>query len=160
GSTGRPLMTAEPLPALVAAEPNLLARAAVLPRVLYNSDIVRLSAIGMLGGYLRFYHISYLSLWGDEAFSRFYYQTGLHFMWTQDLHSERSPPLYYTAIGAWIHLFGSSEAALRSLSAVASTFATFLIYLLGVELLDRKHAILAAALFALSATEIYYAQEA
>jgi mannosyltransferase len=153
-------MTAEPLPGLVTAEPSLLVRSAVLPRVLYNSDIVRLSAIGLLGGYLRFYHISYLSLWSDEAFSRFYYQTGLHFMWTEGLHSESSPPLYYMAIGAWIHLFGSSEAALRSLSAVASTFAIFLVYRLGVELFDRKHAILAAALFALSATQIYYAQEA
>ena len=153
-------MTAEPLPALGTTEPSLLARSAVLPRILYNSDIVRLSAIAVLGAYLRFYHISYLSLWGDEAFSRFYYQTGLHFMWTEGLHSESSPPLYYMAIGAWIHLFGSSEAALRSLSAVASTFAIFLIYRLGMELFDRKHAILAAALFALSATQIYYAQEA
>jgi len=153
-------MTVGPASVLAPAKVRLLARSAALPRILYNSDIACVSAICVFGGCIRFYHLSYLSLWGDEAFSRFYYQTGLYFMWTAGLHSESSPPLYYMALGAWIHVFGSSEAALRSLSAVASTFAIFLVYRLGVELFDRRHAILAAALFALSATEIYYAQEA
>lgn len=153
-------MTVSPAPVVAPTKASLLTRSAALPRVLYNSDSARVTAICVLGGCLRFYHLSYLSLWSDEAFSRFYYQTGLHFMWTEGLHSESSPPLYYMALGAWIHLFGSSEAALRSLSAVASTFAIFLVYRLGVELFDRKHAVLAAALFALSATEVYYAQEA
>src|SRR6185437_15409585 len=145
-----------PVPAKTAptAEPG------ALRRVWYQSDVARVSAICVLGACLRFYHISYLSLWSDEAFSRFYYQTGLHFMWTKGLHTESSPPLYYMAIGAWIDCFGSSEAALRSLSAVASTVAIVLVYWLGRELFDRKHAVLAAALFALSGTAIYYAQEA
>jgi 4-amino-4-deoxy-L-arabinose transferase-like glycosyltransferase len=81
-------------------------------------------------------------------------------MWTEGLHSESSPPLYYMALGAWIDCFGSSEAALRSLSAVASIIAIVLVYRLGSWLFDSKHGLLAAALFALSATEIYYAQEA
>jgi mannosyltransferase len=129
-------------------------------RTFCRSDFFVLSAICVLGVFLRFYHISYLSLWGDEVFSRFYYQTGLRFMWTEGLHSESSPPLYYMAVGAWVNLFGSSEAALRSLSAVASTAAIPLVYVLGRELFDRKHGLIAAALFALSAAEIYYAQEA
>ena len=119
-----------------------------------------LCAIVVGGVSLRFYHLSYLSLWSDEAFSRFYYETGLPFMWTEGLHRESSPPLYYMALGGWIQLFGSSEAALRSLSAVASSLAIPLVYILGKELFDRPHGLAAAALFALSPTAIYYAQEA
>jgi mannosyltransferase len=155
-------MTVAPVPVPVPGpgKMSLLARSAVLPRVLYHSNIVRLSIISVLGGTLRVYHISYLSLWSDEAFSRFYYQSGLHFMWTEGLHIESSPPLYYMALGVWIDCFGSSEAALRSLSAVASIIAIVLVYRLGSWLFDSNHGLLAAALFALSATEIYYAQEA
>jgi hypothetical protein len=76
------------------------------------------------------------------------------------LHQESSPPLYYMALGGWIQLFGDSEAALRSLSAVASSLAIPLVYILGKELLDRQHGVIAAALFALSPTAVYYAQEA
>jgi uncharacterized membrane protein len=156
--TVAPVRVPVPVPVPDPGKMGLLARSAALPRILYHSDIVRLSIICVLGGSLRFYHISYLSLWSDEAFSRFYYQAGLHFMWTEGLHSESSPPLYYMALGAWIDCFGSSEAALRSLSAVASIIAIVLVYRLGSWLFDSKHGLLAAALFALSATDILRAR--
>jgi mannosyltransferase len=116
--------------------------------------------IVLCGVSLRFYHLSHLSLWSDEAFSRFYYETGPRFMWTEGLYRESSPPLYYMALGGWIQLFGGSETALRSLSAVTSSLAIPLIYILGKTLFDRPHGLAAAALFALSPTAIYYAQEA
>ncbi|HWB51568.1 MAG TPA: glycosyltransferase family 39 protein [Stellaceae bacterium] len=128
--------------------------------VLAGSALWMLAAVTLGGAGLRFYHLDHLSLWTDEAFSRFYYQTGLHFMWTEGLRRESSPPLYYMALGGWIGLFGSSEAALRSLSAIASTAAIPLVYGLARELLERRQALVAAALFALSPTAIYYAQEA
>jgi mannosyltransferase len=119
-----------------------------------------LSIILVLGVALRVFHLKYLSLWGDELFSRYYYQTGLRYMWTEGLRWESSPPLYYMAVGAWIQVFGSGEAAFRLLSAVSSSVAILLVYILGSELLGRPRALLAAGLFALSATQIYYAQEA
>lgn len=81
-------------------------------------------------------------------------------MWTAGLQNESSPPLYYMAVGAWIHVFGSSEAALRSLSAVCSSLSILLVYALGKKLLGRGPGLVAAALFAASATQVYYAQEA
>jgi hypothetical protein len=99
-------------------------------------------------------------LWNDEAFSAFYYKTGLTFMWTEGLRRESSPPLYYMMIEAWVYLFGDSETALRSLSAVSSILAGGLVYLLARVLLGRRPALAAALLFAVSATGIYYAQEA
>jgi mannosyltransferase len=125
-----------------------------------TQTLLPLAAILLCRVFLRFFHISYLSLWNDEAFSRFYYQTGLPFMWTEGLRSESSPPLYYMAVGAWVRLFGGDETALRALSAVSSSVAILLVYALGRELLGRRAALVAAALFALSPTQIYYAQEA
>jgi mannosyltransferase len=123
-------------------------------------DCAALGAILAAAIFLRFYHISYLSLWNDEAFSAFYWKTGLAFMWTEGLRLESSPPLYYMIVGVWVHLFGDSETALRSLSAVSSIFAVGLVYMLARTLLGRKPALAAALLFAASATAIYYAQEA
>jgi 4-amino-4-deoxy-L-arabinose transferase-like glycosyltransferase len=123
-------------------------------------DYVALFAIFVGAILLRFFHISYMSVWNDEAFSSFYYKYGIKFLWTEGLSKESSPPLYYMMVGAWIQFFGDSETALRSLSAVSSTLAVILVYVLGRTLLDKKKALVAAMLFAVSATQIYYAQEA
>lgn len=138
----------------VAARPGpaLGRRAAVSPLWL-------VCAVTLCGAALRLYHLDYLSLWNDEIFSRYYYQTGLGFMWSEGLRSENSPPLYYMALGGWIQLFGSGEAALRGLSAACSTAAIALVYRLGKEAAGGRTGLLAAALFALSPTQIYYAQE-
>src|SRR5580704_289863 len=127
---------------------------------LVDLPALSLSIIVIVGVALRVFHLTYLSLWNDELFSRFYYQTGLAYMWTEGLRSESSPPLYYMALGAWIQVFGSGEAALRALSVAASSVAILLVYMLGKEILTRPQALLAAGLFALSATQIYFAQEA
>lgn len=153
-------MAAIPAPAPVPSRPTPLLRRPAPFALSSVSVLWLLCAIVLCGVGLRFYHLSHLSLWSDEAFSRFYYETGLRFMWTEGLHRESSPPLYYMALGGWIQLFGSSETALRSLSAVASSLAIPLIYILGKEMFDRPHGLAAAALFALSPSSIYYAQEA
>jgi mannosyltransferase len=127
---------------------------------LVDLPALSLSIIVIVGVALRVFHLTYLSLWNDELFSRCYYQTGLAYMWTEGLRSESSPPLYYMALGAWIQVFGSGEAALRALSVAASSVAILLVYMLGKEILTRPQALLAAGLFALSATQIYFAQEA
>src|SRR5258708_34965084 len=98
-----------------------LAQAPVEPLARHRASVFfLLSAITLGGICLRIYNISYLSLWNDEAFSRYYYQTGLQFMWTTGLRNESSPPLYYIALGAWIELFDSSETAMRALSEASS----------------------------------------
>jgi 4-amino-4-deoxy-L-arabinose transferase-like glycosyltransferase len=110
---------------------------------------------------IRVYDIGRQSLWTDELFSRYYADLfGLKFLWTTGLLRENSPPLYYMAIDAWMRLFGTSEAALRSLSLVASVLALPLIYLLGRELFDRRRALLAMLVFALSPLQVDFAQEA
>ncbi len=110
---------------------------------------------------IRAYDIGRQSLWTDELFSRYYADLfGLKFLWTTGLLRENSPPLYYMAIEGWMWLFGTSEAALRSLSLIASVLTLPLIYLIGCELFDRRRALLAMLVFALSPLQIDFAQEA
>ena len=80
------------------------------------SPYVTLALILLLGLALRLFHLDYLSLWNDETFSRYYYQSGIRYMWTEGLHWESSPPLYYMAIGVWMQIVGAGEIGMRSLS--------------------------------------------
>jgi len=74
--------------------------------------------------------------------------------------SESAPPLYYALAWAWTQLFGSGEAGLRSLSAVAGVVTVPVAYLLAAELRDRRAGLFAAALVAVSPMMLWYSQEA
>lgn len=119
-----------------------------------------LAATMLLAAALRAYGIGAASLWNDELFSRYYAQLGLPFLWTQGFSVETTPPTYYTLLVGWMRLFGTSEAAMRSLSLVASVGTVPLVYLLAREFAGVAVALLAALLFALSPMQIYFAQEA
>lgn len=114
----------------------------------------------LLGLGLRVYHLGFLSIWIDEAFTRFYSENDLHFLWTTGFEGETNPPGYYTVMHFWIPLFGHSETSLRSFSVLASLASIVLVYLLGRELADETVGLIAALLIALAPAEIWYAQEA
>jgi mannosyltransferase len=106
-------------------------------------------------------HLGKASLWSDEVFSRYYYDVfGLHFMLTEGLRVEPTPPTYAIMLKGWMVLFGDSEASLRSLSVVAYAACLPVVFLLCRELGSRSEALLATFLFALCPTGLYYAQEA
>jgi mannosyltransferase len=110
---------------------------------------------------LRFYHLGAASLWSDEIFSRYYANLfGLHYLLTDGLSRETNPPTYYLLLQGWIALWGSSEAALRSLSALASILCVPVTYLLGREFGGKPRALAAALLCALCPMSVYFAQEA
>jgi mannosyltransferase len=124
-------------------------------------DIVALGFITLLCVALRVYHIGAASLWSDEIFSRYYADIfGLHYLLTDGLLSEPTPPTYYLLLRGWMALWGDSEAALRSLSAVASTLCIPVTYFLGRELFGKLEGVLGALLFALCPLSLYFAQEA
>jgi uncharacterized membrane protein len=110
---------------------------------------------------LRLYHLGAASLWSDEIFSRYYVDLfGLHYVLSDGLSKETNPPTYYLLLQGWIALWGSSEAALRSLSVVASTLCVPATYLLGRELGSKPRALAGALLCALCPMSVYFAQEA
>ena len=123
-------------------------------------EVVALALIVLLCVALRFYHLGAASLWSDEIFSRYYVDLfGLHYALSEGLSRETNPPTYYLLLQGWMALWGSSEAALRSLSALASTLCVPVTYLLGHEFVGKSRALAGALLFALCPMSIYFAQE-
>jgi mannosyltransferase len=107
--------------------------------------------------FLRIFMLSRQSLWLDEVASWWFAKQPLH----KVLQSEpTNPPFYYFLLHFWIRYFGTSEAALRSLSILPSLFSVWLLYILARRLFDRGIAFIAAAYQAVSTFQIYYAQEA
>ncbi|MEA2613752.1 MAG: mannosyltransferase, partial [Chloroflexota bacterium] len=73
---------------------------------------------------------------------------------------ELTPPLYYVVAWPWLHVVGSHEAALRSLSAIFGIAVVPLAYLAGRELVSRAAGLAGAALVAFNPLLIWYSQEA
>jgi uncharacterized membrane protein len=113
----------------------------------------------VVGIALRLTGLTRPSLWLDEAYSlyvavhRFAQSTA--FVAGSDAH----PPLYYLLLHVWL-LFGPSVLTLRLLSAVASSSALVTFFVLSRRLAQRRVALLATALMACSAFQVWYAQEA
>ena len=120
---------------------------------------VPLAALLVIGAALRFAAITRQSLWLDEAFSVYLaahpFSDQLAFIAGSDAH----PPLYYLMLHVWM-LGGSSPLALRLLSALASIAALAPMYALGRRLAGEWVAVIATALLAGSAFQVWYAQEA
>jgi uncharacterized membrane protein len=96
------------------------------------------------------------SLWLDEVAS-WWFASDLG----RALAGERTnPPLYYTLLHFWIRGFGSSEAALRSLSIIPGMLSVAMVYLLARKLFSTSIALGAAFYQAISSFQIYYSQEA
>jgi mannosyltransferase len=124
-------------------------------------EFVVLSLLILFAAALRVYHLGAASLWSDEIFSRYYVDLfGLHYVLSDGLSKETNPPTYYLLLQGWMALWGASEAALRWLSAVASTLCVPVTYFLGRELGGKSRALAGALLCALCPMSVYFAQEA
>jgi len=107
---------------------------------------------------VRLWRIGAESLWLDEATSLFLARKSAAgvIAWTaKDIH----PPLYYLLLHFW-RVFGESEAALRSLSAVAGALSTVVLHALGARLFDRRTGFVAGVLLALAPIHVWYSQQA
>ena len=78
----------------------------------------------------------------------------------QDAAHDIHPPLYYWLLRLWTTVFGLSEFALRSLSAVLGTLLVLVIYGLGTRLFNRTTGLAAAFIAAIAPFQVYYSQEA
>ncbi len=113
-------------------------------------------AILCAGTLLRFALISKESLWVDEIAS-WWFATDIG----RALAGERTnPPLYYVLLHYWIACFGTTEAALRSLSVLPGIASIALVYQLAKRLFSPAVALLAAFYQCISSFQIYYSQEA
>lgn len=76
------------------------------------------------------------------------------------LRIDGAPPLYYLALHVWMELFGSGDAAVRSLSVVLSLIALGLLGLAVARVSDRRAAAIAVVIGATNPFAIRYASEA
>ncbi len=107
---------------------------------------------------LRFYRLNGQSLWADEGNSAALALRDLPTI-TRDAALDIHPPLYYYLLHFWVLVFGNSEIALRSLSALMGTALVLVSYLLGRALFNRRVAVICCLLSAISPFQIHYSQE-
>ncbi len=98
-------------------------------------------------------------LWHDEAYSFHLAQLSWQELISQ-LREESTPPLYYLLLGLWIALFGDSEIALRSLSALLSAATAALGCLFASRFLSRRVGWCFGLLLAVNPSAFYYGREA
>ncbi|MFN2291287.1 MAG: glycosyltransferase family 39 protein [Anaerolineae bacterium] len=118
-----------------------------------------LVAILLLAFGLRLHRIGAQSLWNDEGTSIALAQRDLVTI-ARDAAQDIHPPLYYWLLSGWVELVGTSEAAVRSLSAGLGVLLVALVFALGHLLAGRRAGLVAAFLAAINPFQVYYAQEA
>lgn len=120
--------------------------------------------LGIAALLLRLPTLSSRSLWLDETYSAWFAAVPLPELWTVVPLYETHPPFYYTLLKGWIALFGSGEAAMRSLSVLAGVLTVVLLpacaRLARLGARAERVALLAALLLALNANAILFAQQA
>jgi mannosyltransferase len=115
---------------------------------------VLLGIIILLSLSLRFYDLGGESYWYDEIIM---VRVAQHNIWA--IIKGGRPPLYIILSHFWIKLFGTGEAATRSLSAIFGLASIPVIYLIGKELFNRRVGLIGAFLMAISQFQIYYSQD-
>ncbi|MGI8863209.1 MAG: glycosyltransferase family 39 protein [Solirubrobacteraceae bacterium] len=140
-----------------ASAPRALAAAGALK---LEPEIWFLVGLTLLAAALRLATISSQSYWVDEATTVHELHLGLGGLIHALRVNESTPPLYYLLAWGWVKLFGSGEAALRSLSAVAGIALVPIAYGCGRELVSRAAGLVAAALVSVNPFLIWYSQEA
>lgn len=118
------------------------------------------AALVLLAAILRFATLDVQSLWLDEAYTAGLVRRSLGDMLATIPESESTPPAYYVVAWAWTRLFGSGEAGLRSLSALAGTLTVPCAYLIALRIASRRAALLAAGLAAVHPLLVWFSQEA
>ena len=121
----------------------------------------KIAFLGIISGFLAlvFLTISKASIWFDEAFSAYIIRFNFAEIWHYT-SVDVLPPLYYFLLKIWSIFFGSSDFALRSLSAFFGVLTIILAYFLVKRLYNKKIALLASSFLAISPMLIRYSQEA
>ncbi len=112
---------------------------------------------------LRLHGLGALPLWLDEAYSAWFSSRDWSYLWSDVPQFETHPSFYYSLLKLW-RAFGDDEATLRLLSVVLNV-ATIPLIAVTARLCGDRHAgrpasLVAAILFACSATQLHAAQEA
>ncbi len=134
-----------------------------------------LALILLVGVFLRFYNLGSESFWLDEGTTVMtikkhsaieiinnvkekgqilpeYYLQG-EYSYDEDL------PIYYVLLSGWRNVFGMSEFALRSFSALLGSLALIAVFYLAKYLFDERIALISTFLSSINLTLLWYSQE-
>lgn len=126
-----------------------------------RGDLAQLFVVFIAGVALRVYDLTGEPIWLDEASTIELVSTRSLWEITVELpQSDPHPPLYYLFFDLWILVFGTSVAAVRSLSVLFSIGTLLIVYLIGRCLFTHRTGLVAVALLAVSRFHIIHAQEA
>jgi uncharacterized membrane protein len=125
------------------------------PRTFALGLVVVLAA----GAALRLYGLGTESLWLDEACSVWIAQQSVPEL-VEETAVDVHPPLYYLALHYWMQAAGTSEAAVRALSAVFGLAGIAAAALLTRRLFGPATALIAASVLAASPFHLYHSQQA
>jgi hypothetical protein len=120
----------------------------------YSSGLLAIFALGCA---VRFYGLSQLPLWMDEAYS---YVTSIRPL-TDILfnHVDNHPPLFYVVQHFW-NLVDPNIAAVRVPAAAVGSVTVLIVALATSDLVNRRAGLTAGALLALCTGHIYFSQDA
>jgi mannosyltransferase len=99
-------------------------------------------------------------MWLDEAVSADHARLGLSALWKVITSSDPNMGLYYVLLHFWVLVFGSSEAAVRSMTVVLAGLATPATALLGRRLFGRAAGLIAGLALAVAPFFVEYEQTA
>ncbi len=108
----------------------------------------------------RFATIGGKSFWLDEAYSARVANQSAHDVIVRVAREDTHPPLYYLLLSLWGHVFGTGDAGLRSLGAIASVLTVAGTWMIGRRLGGPAVGTLSAFLTAVSPFQVLAAQEA
>ncbi len=109
---------------------------------------------------LRWIKLGTNSLWFDEGYTAWAISQPIHGI-IKVIRLDTAPPLYYILLHGWTCLFGRSEAALRSMSALMASLALLVFVAITQKIFKTPWARAAAvSLFSFSFMQIAYAHEA
>jgi uncharacterized membrane protein len=123
-------------------------------------DVWLVGFLVVLAAVIRFATIASQSFWTDEALTVYEVQLPFGAMIHTVTQIETTPPLYFLLIWGWGKLLGTSEVALRSVSALAGVALVPIAYLSARELASRWAGVIAAAFVAVNPFLVWYSQEA
>jgi uncharacterized membrane protein len=120
----------------------------------------------LLAGVIRFWRLSYHSIWFDEAVSLQWASSAPSWTWqkTFTLLEDKHPPVYYLALHYWrelIDLVGleRNDVALRAFGSLLGVLTVVGVLLLVRRLSGRTIALIAGLLVAISPVLVWYSQE-
>jgi 4-amino-4-deoxy-L-arabinose transferase-like glycosyltransferase len=140
------------------------ASAPSLPLLKTRSAKTAAGLLALLGIALvvRFYGLTYHSLWFDEVMSTVWAARPAGQIWQvgMTLVQDKHPPLYYLLLHFWTAIFGPGDSAVRTLGVLIGALAVLPAYGLGASLGGWRAGALGALFLAINPYLVWYSQEA